>query len=152
MNFLWLALALDLEKILGLDRHIDSKTNWFLEYIKRLYEQVFFVMQFKNLCITDRLNIKKCRKILEFLLLIIFQLFVFKVYCFGIKVSTYNRFLLYFPFINKIFTVQQLKSLKSYECKRLVLDVEAVIYLLLHNLHDCTFKPRIYIIYYITYY
>ena len=28
---------------------------------------------------------------------------------------------------------------------RLVLDVEAVIYLLLHNLHDCTFKSGIYI-------
>ena len=34
---------------------------------------------------------------------------------------------------------------------RLVLDVEAVIYLLLHDLDHCTFKFRIYIIYYITY-
>ena len=33
---------------------------------------------------------------------------------------------------------------------RLVLDVEAVIYLLLHNLHDCTFKSGICIICYIS--
>ena len=92
LNSSWFRLG----EIFALDRCIDSKTNWFLEYIKRLYERVFFAMQFKNLCITDRFNIKKCRKILEFLLLVIFQLIVFKVCCLEIKVSTYNRFLLSF--------------------------------------------------------
>ena len=51
-------------EIFALDRCIDSKTNCFLGYIKRLYEPVLFAMQFKNLCISDRFNIKKCRKIL----------------------------------------------------------------------------------------
>ena len=69
-NLVFSELSLDsswfrLGEIFALDRCIDSKTNWFFEYIKRLYEGVFFAMQFKNLCITDRFNIKKCRKILE---------------------------------------------------------------------------------------
>ena len=96
VNFLWIALGLDLEKYLPQIDVLTQKTNWFLKYIKRLYEQVFFAMQFKNLCINERFNIKKCRKILEFLLLVIFQLIVFKVCCLEIKVSTYNRFLLSF--------------------------------------------------------
>lgn len=104
-------------KIFALDRYIDSETNWFLEYIKRLYQRVFFAMQFKNLFITDRFNIKKFRKSLEFLLLIIFQLFIFKVYCSGIKVSTNKRFLQPFSFISKVFMGQCLKGLESYECR-----------------------------------
>ena len=121
-NLVFSELSLDsswfrLGEIFALDRYINSKTNWFLEYIKRLYERVFFAIQFKNLCITDRSNIKKCRKILEFLLLIIFQLIVFKVCCLGIKVSTYNRFLLSFYFINDVFMGQWFKNIKSYECE-----------------------------------
>ena len=46
-----------LAEIFHLHRCIDSKTNWFLEYIKRLYERIFFAMQFKNLCITDPFNL-----------------------------------------------------------------------------------------------
>ena len=112
-NLVFSELSLDtswfrLGELFALDRCIDSKTNWFLEYIKRLYVRVFFAMQFKNLCITDRFNIKKCRKILEFLLLVIFQLIVFKVCYLGINVSTYNRFLLSFSFINKVFTGQSI--------------------------------------------
>ena len=33
------------------------------------------------------------------------------------------------------------KKLRMKNVQGLVLNVEAVIYLLLHNLHDCTFKP-----------
>ena len=35
----------------------------------------------------------------------------------------------------------KLKKLRMKNVQELVLHVEAVIYLLLHNLHDCTFKP-----------
>ena len=45
------------------------------------------------------------RNIAKSWILLIFQLLVFKVYCFGIKASTYNRFLL-FSFLNKVFTGQ----------------------------------------------
>ena len=121
LNFLWIALGLDYtqsKQLLAICfRCINSKTNWFLEYIKSLYERVFFAVQSKNLCITDRFNIKKCRKILEYLLLVIFQLIIFKVCCLRITVSTHNRFLLSFSFKNKVFTDQQFKNLKSYKCK-----------------------------------
>ena len=96
-----------LAEIFALDRYSDSKTNLFLEYIQGLYERAFFVTQLKNLIdITDRFEIKKCRKVSNFSYSYYFQLFVFKVYCFGIKASTYSRLLPFSSFLNKVFTVQ----------------------------------------------
>ena len=56
--------------------------------------------------------------------------------------KVYNPFLLYFLFINKTLRLNNLKPRTAMDAKIsvFVVGVEAIIYLLLYNLHDCTFK------------
>ena len=52
------------------------------------------------------------------------------------------QFLLSFMFINKTLWLNNLKARTAMNVKIsvFVISVEAIIYLLLYNLHDCTFK------------
>ena len=59
-----------------------------------------------------------------------------------LKSTTFKQFLLYFLSINKSSQFNDLKTRAAMDAKIsvFVIYVEAIIYLLLHNLHDSTFK------------
>ena len=59
-----------------------------------------------------------------------------------LKSTTFKQFLLYFLSINKTSQFNDLKTRAAMDAKIsvFVIYVEAIIYLLLYNLHDCIFK------------
>ena len=63
------------------------------------------------------------------------------------KSSLLFKFLLSFLFINKILWLNNLKTRTAMNVtiSVFVVCVEAMIYLLLHNLHDCTFKGELHL-------
>ena len=56
----------------------------------------------------------------------------------------FNSFLLYFLFIKNSLRLNKLKTATGLNAKVsvVVICVEAIIYLLLHNLHDCNFNTE----------
>ena len=68
------------------------------------------------------------------------------------KLPTFQRFPLSFLFVNKILWFNNLKTRTAMEAKMLVfvICVEAILYFILYNLHDCTInlKPLLYLMLY----
>ena len=81
---------------------------------------------------------------LGFQLHIILQKFTHDIYYFLKKQPTFSHYLFSFLFINITLRINNLKTRIATNTKLsvFVLCVDAIIYLLLYNFHDCTFSFR----------
>ena len=75
-------------------------------------------------------------------LFMILKYFTREICYFLKKYRTFNSFYCFFLFISKTLRLSNLKNRTAMNVKVsvFVICVEAIIYLLLYNLHDCTFK------------
>ena len=88
---------------------------------------------------------RKYPKNFAFQLFVILQWFTRKICNFLKKQPTFKQLILSFLFLNKTLRLNNLKTRTAMNAEISVFDicVEAIIYLLLYNLHDCTLKVAV---------